>query len=453
MKKVFIILTLLFFMGYPMLTFAYPSNSMVRVGIMDEKYTTVEKTNITVYSTSEIIMYDIDKQEELATIPGGAELRISKSEGKYNLYYIDPNSEIEMEAKIDSDFILKVNEGVLGIKDLKRGGKPAQYRGEFRIISCPDKTDKFYLINCLDVEQYLKGVVPCEMPVSFGLEALKAQAVAARVYSLTPRTKVSRAYDVVDSVASQVYYGYNRENEISNKAIDSTHGLVALCDDEMIVAVFCSTAGGYTESYSNTFSDPITKQFPSPQRKYLKATPDLPQIKPLNNEEDAFNFYSTKPQSYDMTSPLYRWTKKWTKNELQNVLKTTLLVQSKAGFVEPKLLKSEDFGKLKEIKVTKRGESGKIVTMNIVTDKNTYTIGKELVIRRVFQKDGKALPSANVVFKTINITDKVDNNDFDEIIAYGGGFGHGCGLSQFGAKYMAQECHLPFDIILKHYYN
>lgn len=452
---------------------AYPSNAMVKVGIMDQKFTTVEKSEVTIYSTTELVLSDLKTKSELARIPQGANLKISKSDGKYNLYYIDPSTEIEMEASVEDDFIITAPNGVLGIKDLIRGGKPAQYRGEFRIVSAPNKPDKFYLINCLDVEYYLKGVVPCEMPVGFGLEALKAQAVAARVYSLTPRTKMARAYDVVDSVASQVYNGYNRESEISNEAIDKTHGLVALYNDEMIVAVFSSTAGGYTESYSNTFSDPITKQFPAPPKKYLVATPDIPDIKPLNNEEDAYKFYSTKPQSYDVHSPLYRWTRTWTKSELQNVLKSTLVVQSKTGFVEPKLTKSDDFGNLKDIKVTKRGDSGKIISMDIITDKNTFTVKKELIIRRVFQKNGKPLPSANVVFKGLNGNSTAqtgDKNTNDKntatvnkqaakpavdvtITAYGGGFGHGCGLSQFGARYMAQDCHMTFDTILSHYYK
>ncbi len=431
------------------ISYTYPSNAMVKVAIMDSKYTTVEKSEIVLYATSDMIVSDLKTKEELGIIPKGAELKINRSDGKYTLYYIEPLTEMEYEAVFDKDISITVPNGVIGIKDLIRGGKPALYRGEFRIVAVPDKSDKFYLINCLDVEYYLKGVVPCEMPVSFGLEALKAQAVAARVYSLTPRTKISRCYDVVDSVASQVYNGYNRESELSNRAIDETHGIVALYNDDMIVAVFCSTAGGYTENYSETFSDPITQQFPAPVKGYLVAKPDLPDFKPLNNEDDALKFYSSKPLSYDIHSPLYRWTRTWTKDELERVLKSTLIVQSKTGFVEPKLTNPDDFGSLKEIKVTKRGDSGKIVFMEISTDKNTFTVGKELVIRRIFQKENKPLPSANVVFTYT----KDDNGNLTDIVAYGGGFGHGCGLSQYGAMYMAKDCKMSFDTILKHYYN
>lgn len=434
--------------------YAYPSNAFVRVGIMDNKYTTTEHKFETFYGTEEVIISS-KTNNEILRLPTGYLFDITCNNGIFRICYIDP--ETSYGGVIESLENLSINcpNGIIGVKTLIRGGKEAMYRGEIRLIKCPNQSDKFYVVNCLDVEYYLKGVVPCEMPVTFGLEALKAQAVAARVYSLTPRTKLSREYDVVDSVASQVYNGYNRESDIANKAIDETHGLVALYDDNMIVAVFCSTAGGFTESYSETFSDPDSQQFPSKGKPYLIAKPDLPEFKPLDNEEDAYKFYSSKPISYDIHSPLYRWTRKWSKSELQKILAANLVIQSKTGFVEPKLERIEDFGTLQDIRVTQRGISGKIVFMEIETDNKIYTVSKELVIRRLFTKEGKALPSANVVFRTSGKSNGEfsDNNNWTEITAYGGGFGHGCGLSQYGAMYMAKDCKMSFETILKHYYN
>ena len=126
-----------------------------------------------------------------------------------------------------------------------------------------------------------------------------------------------------------------------------------------------------------------------------------------------------------------------------------MIVQSKTGFVQPALTNANDFGMLKAIRVTQRGVSGKIIFMEIETDKATYTVGKELIIRRLFTKNGKALPSANVVFKY----DVDENGDWSEITAYGGGFGHGSGMSQYGAMYMARDCGMSFETILKHYYR
>lgn len=449
-KYLIIILFLAHLFCYPSEVLAYPSNATVRVGIMDEKYSTVEKSTVTIYGTNEIILSNLHTKEELLRLPQSKFLTINLEKDEFIISYTDETSQ-NVIIKSKNDIKIICPDGVIGIKDFIRGGKPAFYRGEFRL--CKLKPDRFCLVNVLDIEHYLKGVVPCEMPVHFGLEALKSQAVAARVYALTPRTKMSRLYDVVDSVASQVYNGYNRESDIANRAIDETHGIVALYNDEMIIAVFSSTAGGYTECYSETFSDPITGQFPSPDKPYLKPKPDLPEFKPLDNEDDAFEFYSKRPISYDIHSPLYRWTRQWSRAELQNILKNNLTKLSKIGFVVPKLNNPNDFGELKSIKVTQRGESGKIVFMEIETDTMIYTVSKELIIRRLFTKDGKALPSANVVFKPRTKGQYSTYPDFDEIVAYGGGFGHGCGLSQFGAYYMAKDCKMKFDTILKHYYN
>ena len=120
------------------------------------------------------------------------------------------------------------NNGLLGVKDLKRAGKPALYHGAFELAKY--NNDKFNLVNMIEVEEYLKGVVPNEMPVEFGLNALKAQTVAARNYVLSPRVKSSPNYDVVDSVASQVYYGANTEKLLATQAVEETEGVVALFD-------------------------------------------------------------------------------------------------------------------------------------------------------------------------------------------------------------------------------
>jgi hypothetical protein len=130
-------------------------------------------------------------------------------------------------------------------------------------------------------------------------------------------------------------------------------------------------------------------------------------------------------------------------------LKTTLIAQGKTGFVYPVPREGEDIGAIKDIKVMKRGASGKIMEVEILTARGCYTVMKELVIRRVFQKNGISLPSANAVFEK-----KLDNyGNVTGIIVYGGGFGHGVGMSQFGAGYMATKLKQPYYNILRHYYQ
>ena len=96
-----------------------------------------------------------------------------------------------------------------------------------------------------------------------------------------------------------------------------------------------------------------------------------------------------------------------------------------------------------------RGDSGKIMRLEIATEGNTYTVEKELVIRRLFTNLGKALPSANVVFDI----DYDEAGNLSKVHAYGGGYGHGVGMSQYGAGYMATNLKKRYDEILKHYYT
>ena len=117
--------------------------------------------------------------------------------------------------------------------------------------------------------------------------------------------------------------------------------------------------------------------------------------------------------------------------------------------MHPEVKKGELIGAIKKLKVLKRGESGKIMKLEIQTDCGNYIVEKELVIRRLLTNHGKALPSANVVFEH-------EYNDKGELIyikAYGGGFGHGVGLSQYGAGYMGKTLNMPYEKILQHYYT
>lgn len=418
-----------------------PTSEVVRVGIGTSNFGTYQYNDITIFGTGDTQIYD--NRILLGNYRANQNIRITFKDGMFNIY--TPESTIPEQ--VAGPIQITSNYGLLGVTNLKRAGKQALYHGAFELVKNNNNT--FNLVNMIEVEEYLKGVVPNEMPVSFGLEALKAQSVAARNYVLSPRTKASPNYDVVDSVASQVYYGANTEKPLSNQAVKETEGIVAIYNWDLILAQYSSTAGGYTESYANAFSDPKTKEFPSHDKPYLKGKPDIITQTPLNTEEAANAYYKSKPDAYDIRSPYYRWERVWTADELKNALQSTLAAQSATGFVKPAFNKSDKLDDLVEIKVLKRGDSGKIIEMEIVTRSQTYKVYKELVVRRLITKDGKALPSANVVF----------DNEYDEnglltgVHAYGGGFGHGVGLSQFGAGFMGSELHMSYDKILQHYYS
>ena len=121
---------------------------------------------------------------------------------------------------------------------------------------------------------------------------------------------------------------------------------------------------------------------------------------------------------------------------------------ARTGFVNnPNVINSID--KITDIKVKRRGVSGKIMEVDVVTNAGVITIKKELIFRKIFLFNGKTLPSANVVFSL-----KRDHlGNLSKITAYGGGFGHGVGMSQYGAAYMGQKLKLNFVQILKRYYS
>lgn len=419
-----------------------PHSKIVRVGIGSQNFSTYEWSAASIYGTEEFEIYN--NKEYINTYDGQNNIKISMV-GKI---FILKDSEDKVIAKISGPVIFKTDYGFLGINGLKRAGKDAQYRGTFELVPS-NKDGKFYIVNSIWLEDYLKGVVPNEMPVRFGLEALKAQSVAARNYVLSPRVKANPNYDVVDSVASQVYFGANSEKELSNRAVEKTTGIVAIYDWNLILAQYSSTAGGYTESYQYTFSEPFTKEFPSKPKPYLIAKPDCDNFKPLNNEEDAAEFYKSKPDSYDVNSTYYRWEREWNGQEIQDEVQNHIAAQSAAGFVHPEVKKGEVIGIIKKLNVLKRGDSGKIIKLEIQTDSGNYIVEKELVIRRLLTNHGKALPSANVVFEH----EYNEDGDLIYIKAYGGGFGHGVGMSQYGAGYMATELNMPYEKILQHYYT
>lgn len=419
-----------------------PKSKTVRVGIGTNGFSSYTWTTASLYGTGEFELYN--NNTYIDTYDGENVINVSMV-GKI---FVLTDKCGNVIAKVSGPVILKSDFGFLGVKDLKRAGKDAVYRRQIELISTPNG-GSFYIVNSLELEEYLRGVVPNEMPVSFGLEALKAQSVAARNYVLSPRVKANPNYDVVDSVASQVYFGANTEKELSNKAVLETTGIVALYNWDLILAQYSSTAGGYSESYKNAFSDPLTKQFPAPDKPYLHGVPDNPQTPLLDNEEAAEKFYKSKPKSYDVNSSYYRWTREWNGQEIQDAIQANLATQSATGFVKPAVQKGETIGIVKRLKVLRRGVSGKVMELEVQTECGNYVVQKELMIRRLLTKDGKALPSANLVFEH----EYNEDGDLIYVKAYGGGFGHGVGMSQYGAGFMGKELGKSYEEILKHYYS
>ncbi len=423
--------------------FATDNFMPVRVGISDTLFKTYIFNSAEFYDASSLNVID---SVTGYTVPYKEGANIIKVTNENNLFCIYVDGELVARNLQGPVVVSSRYNTPIKIKDLKRKGKQAAYRGIIELVRSSKDISKFSIVNVLSLKNYLKGVVPNEMPVRFGLEALKAQTVAARNYAVTPRIKAYKEFDLCDSVACQVYYGANTEEPLSDRAIEETNGVIALDrDNKPILALYSSTAGGYTESYEYAFSDPETKQFPSKDIHYLSSVPDNSNFEALDTEEAAERFYTSRPEAFDDASPYYRWSKEWNIDELENMLKKTLPAQSKTGFIIPQIFSSDDIGHVLSIRALQRGKSGKIIKLELQTDKNTYIIQKELVIRRCFQKNGISLPSANFIITSIGLDKPVYK-------FIGGGFGHGVGLSQWGAGKMSASGY-SFEQILQHYYK
>lgn len=139
-----------------------------------------------------------------------------------------------------------------------------EYRGVMEFMQSSDGL--LTAVNILDFEQYLYGVVPAEIPESYGYESIKAQACAARTYALFKVNLDSTiGYDICDTTHCQMYLGYTNECATTTKAVDETKGMAIYYNGSPIEALFCSSSGGYTEDSINVWGSDVP---------YLKAVPD-----------------------------------------------------------------------------------------------------------------------------------------------------------------------------------
>jgi stage II sporulation protein D len=263
------------------------------------------------------------------------------------------------------------------------------YRGKAII---KNQAGKIKIINTLDIESYLLGVVPCE----FGrkeLEALKAGAVAARSYALF-HLSPSRDYDVASTESDQVYGGKLEETKLAARACKETYGLICTYHNKPIDARYSSTCGGRTESARAVWG----KDYP-----YLRSV-SCP---------------------YCEISPHYRWRLKYNK---KNFVK---MVEQKLSAV---LMKNVN--PIRSIKIKKRDKSGRVSEIEVKTTRRRYTISGEQI------RDILGLKSR---WFNIRITGS-------NVIIDGRGYGHGVGLCAYGAIGMAKKGY-NFQSILRYYYR
>lgn len=265
-----------------------------------------------------------------------------------------------------------------------------RFRGIFDFVL---DADRFQVVNHLPLEQYLYGVIPLEMSPRWPKAALMAQAVASRTYALYIKSKSEdKPFDVVATTASQVYGGFDREVNAATQAVDSTRGQVMIHNGKLIIAYFHANSGGYTEDAQLVWGVNLP---------YLKATPD--------------RFSEQLPNN------LWEYTLDF--KELRNRLNQYGL----------------NIGNIRTLISFDKTHSGRMRRIRILADNGSHTLESNAFRIKV---DPTKMKSTLVQMESHN----------NAVFIRGKGYGHGVGMSQWGAKCMAEKGFNYLDI-LKHYYT
>ena len=435
----------------PSASIAVIDATRIRVGISDDAMIALEYPTAQISATGPYTVTDGATGKQMMLASAGEIMTVSVNASGFSVLSNQRKMAIVPVAG-PVQFRMR-GEGRLKIVNITRRGKNPEFRGSFEIARGETAPGKLVVINEVSLEDYLKAVVPNELPMHYGVEAVKAQSIAARNYALRPREKPWKTFDICDSQYCQVYLGAQTETPGSNQTIAATYGQVALYAGEPVLALFSSSHGGYAENYANAFSEPQSGLYPARELPYLKGGPDVRlslKNPDLTTEAGAREFWSKPQPSYDVESPLYRWQRRWSRPELETAITKGLETVSKdpitRDFVKP-LYTGGGIGTLKKLAVLKRGVSGKIMTLRIETSKGHWTVQKEFLVRKVLTSNGKMLPSANVVFSHLS-----GKGGLTAVSAAGGGFGHGVGMSQLGASWMSGHGH-AYPAIVQHYYK
>lgn len=357
--------------------------------------------------------------------------------------------------------ISSINGGKITINSLSRGYGTPSYRGN---IELKIYDGRIVIVNELPVEKYLYAVVPSEMPYTYNIEALKAQAVCARSYAykqIVNNTYSAYGAHVDDSTNYQVYNNLT-EQESSTQAVEETYGRVLTYEEEVINAFFFSTSCG-----STTDSHIWGQTLPYTQSKLLIAGDSNMNLK----DEGTFDaFIRVSYDTYDSEYPWFRWNVSLSLEDITALVNSSLhdistssgenvfVLNDKGEYVRQYV---SSVGDVKKIVCLSRGNGGVLDAIEIYGSENTVKITKELNIRRLFNLQGvpihrvngsdvtdfPMLPSAYAIFDPI-----IHNNLLCGYNIIGGGYGHGVGLSQNGANYMGKNGS-NFEDILLYFYN
>ncbi len=376
-----------------------------------------------------------------------------KNEQNRKVLYFDKNKQKKYDIKSNQKFEIRSSDG----RGIWVGQK--RFAGKINLFVLDNE---ILIVNVLGIEKYLSSVVGSEMPTKWPMEALKAQAIASRTYAL--KQKGNKLFDIDSTKRNQVYNGLESRTSKTARAVESTRSLVLTYKNKLINAVFHSSSGGMTENSQDVWEN----EFP-----YLSSVKD-----------------------FDKNNPKLKWEKRFSNSELQK------LFPKIGGIKQIEILNITSTGRVKNVKIQGDYGSDQISGVNI---RKRMNLNSTLVRFKLIEINKTELDREN---NNVLLTTKLEDNpvtyvvkegdnlydiaskynaNFTEIVALnnikdpslininqillipinpvnnvpttekilvvsGYGSGHGVGMSQWGAKYMANKG-AKAEEILKHFYK
>lgn len=424
----------------------------------------------------EDIFHDVVKitSNKAFTIKAGDVVKSYKAGQKVTL---KPSNKLFKEGRLRIE--TKSENGKIQLLSINRANGNPSYRGAMEI----EKAEHgLIVINELSIEEYLYAVIPSEMPSNYGLEALKVQAICARSYAF--KQLFANGYSqygahVDDSVNYQVYNNI-AENTNSILAVKDTYGKVIKYNDEVITAYYFSTSSGHTASINEVWggNDDTEYLVGKMQTIYdvvdgeaVYASGGSAKTSNLSSEAAFKKFIKVPPKdTYDSEFAWYRWNVTISKENLKKSIDKNLANRYKAN---PDMIQTlvggkvndnpkyasryvNTIGTVKDILIDKREKSGIISSIVLIGSECTVKVKTEYNIRillapiadEVIRQDKSKSANLSMLPSAFFTMDKSEKS----ITFYGGGYGHGVGMSQNGVKAMA-DSGKDYEEIIKHYYT